>query len=140
MEVIIEDQGTGIKNLSNAFCLGNTDNGDSPLNEHGFGMKHALASANPGNNNWAIYTRTPEDFENNKFKKISSPYKLIGYEASLLGTDEEKWPGQFNGSGTLVKFECTREMFKTLRRGIPGGFPTTIDGFMPYFKEDLGFV
>src|SRR6478752_972196 len=30
-EVTIEDQGTGIKNLDVAFCLGNTDSGDSPL-------------------------------------------------------------------------------------------------------------
>jgi hypothetical protein len=79
-------------------------------------MKHALASANPENNNWAVYTRTKEDFENNKFKKITSAYKLFDYEADMMTTIEEKWPGQFNGSGTFVKFECKREMFNLLEK------------------------
>ncbi len=140
IQVTIEDQGTGIRDLNTAFCLGNTSGGDSPLNEHGFGMKHALASANPDNNNWAVYTRTEEDFNNNKFKKICAGYKLSNYEAELIGTDEENWPGRYNGSGTYVRFECKRVMFNTLRKGIKGALPTTIDGFMTYFKEDLGFV
>jgi hypothetical protein len=140
IEVSIEDQGTGIKDLNSAFCLGNTSSGDSPLNEHGFGMKHALASANPNNNNWAVYTRTKDDFDKNQFKKISSQYKITEFEAELIGTDEENWAGQFNGSGTFVRFECSWEMFKTLRKGIRGIVPQNIDGFIPYFKEDLGFV
>ncbi|QEC68572.1 sensor histidine kinase [Panacibacter ginsenosidivorans] len=140
VEVLIEDQGTGIKDLNVAFCLGNTSIGDSPLNEHGFGMKHALASANPQNNNWAVYTRTKEDFDKNQFKKISSPYKIVDFEADLITIDEEKWPGQFNSSGTFVRFECKREMFNTLRKGIKGALPLSIDGFMAFFKEDLGFV
>ncbi len=140
VRVIIEDQGSGIKDLNTAFCLGNTEGGESPLNEHGFGMKHALASANPGNDNWAVYTRNSDDFNNGNFKKISSSYKLLDYEAELLSISEEVWPGQFNGSGTLVRFECTREMFKTLRKGIPGVTPASIDPYIPYFIEDLGFV
>ena len=49
VNVIIEDTGTGVLDLDRAFRLGCTSSGDSPLNEHGFGLKHAMASANPSN-------------------------------------------------------------------------------------------
>ena len=38
-EVEIEDTGTGIKDLDAAFTLGSQASKDSPLNEHGFGLK-----------------------------------------------------------------------------------------------------
>jgi hypothetical protein len=138
--VTIEDQGTRIKNLDDAFCLGNTNSIDSPLNEHGFGMKHALASANPGNDNWAIYTRTIDDFKNNQFKKISSSYKINDYSGDILSINEETWPRQFNGSGTFVKFTCKKEMFNTLKKNIPGPPPKDFEKYLDYFEEDLGFV
>lgn len=140
IEVTVEDQGTGIQDLNAAFCLGNKNKRDSPLNEHGFGMKHALASANPDNNNWAVYTRTEDDLKNNKFKKIASPYKLSGYKAALFTTIEEPWPGLYNSSGTYVRFECKRSMFNTIRKGIGGPTPQNIEKSIQYFKEDLGFV
>lgn len=61
VKITVEDTGTGIKDLDAAFTLGNQTAGETPLNEHGFGLKHALASANPANDAWAIYTRTKED-------------------------------------------------------------------------------
>lgn len=56
VEVVIEDSGTGIKRLDEAFTLGSRLAAESPLNEHGFGLKHALASANPANDSWKIFT------------------------------------------------------------------------------------
>ena len=47
VSIRIEDSGTGIKDLDQAFTLGSKKAAESPLNEHGFGLKHALASANP---------------------------------------------------------------------------------------------
>lgn len=58
-----EDTGTGIKDIEKSLTIGNKDNRESTLNEHGFGMKHALASANPKNDNWEIVTRTIEDLK-----------------------------------------------------------------------------
>ena len=53
----IEDSGTGIKKLNEAFTLGSCAAAESPLNEHGFGLKHALASANPKNDSCQSVTR-----------------------------------------------------------------------------------
>ena len=137
--ISIEDSGTGIKNLSNAFCLGNMGDADTPLNEHGFGMKHAFASANPTNDNWQVYTRTIEDYEGKVFKKIEAPYKIEGFSASLLHNSEENWPGELNGSGTYISFECSMDMFYTLRRGIASR-SIQFDFLIKLLAEDLGFI
>ena len=50
IKVTIEDSGTGIIDLNNAFRIGNKSSQESPLNEHGFGLKHALAAADKENN------------------------------------------------------------------------------------------
>lgn len=137
VKVSIEDSGTGIKNIDEAFTLGSLAAGESPLNEHGFGLKHALASANPANDSWVIYTRTIQHFNNDQFIKISAPYEIEGFTGTLCSG--EIWPGRLNGSGTLIEFECTRDMYFTIARGIRGGvsvFKTVAD----ILCEDIGFI
>lgn len=137
VEITIEDSGTGIKDLDAAFTLGCQKAGESPLNEHGFGLKHALASANPDNNSWRIFTRTNEDHKNKTFKKIEAPYTINDFKGSVVADDN--WPGSISGSGTLIQFVCSREMFKTLGRGIRGGV-TSFTTLCDILCEDLGFV
>ena len=137
VEITIEDSGTGMKNLNAAFTLGCQAAGESPLNEHGFGLKHALASANPANDAWLIYTRTEQDYESQRFTKIEAPYEIQGFAGTVLTGDV--WPGKLSGSGTLVRFVCSREMFKTLGRGIRGGV-TAFSTLSDILCEDLGFV
>lgn len=137
--VSIEDSGTGIKDLDAAFELGNTSGRETPLNEHGFGLKHALASANPANTNWHIYTRTQEDFAANQFKRIAAPYKIQDFNAEKLTTEEEQWPGELNGPGTLVRFHVSQELFNTLRKGISGPIPL-FSTMVDILSEDLGFI
>ncbi len=100
VKITIEDSGTGIKMLDEAFTLGSQAAGESPLNEHGFGLKHALASANPENDSWVVYTRTKDDFSNNRFKKISAPYKITDFSAELV--ENQSWPGNYNTTGTIL--------------------------------------
>lgn len=137
--VSIEDSGTGIKDLNSAFCLGNKSQAETPLNEHGFGMKHALASANPANDNWQIYTRTKADYQNQQFKKIESPYEIEDFGASLVPIQEENWPGELNGSGTLVRFHSTWDFLYTLRKGISGK-TSPFSKLIDILAQDLGFI
>ena len=136
-EIIIEDTGTGIKNLDNAFTLGCQLSRESPINEHGFGFKHALASANPEKNNWEICTRTKEDLENHQYKKISAPYKIKDFSATLEA--DSSWPGQYNGTGTIIKFTCTKEMYKTIARGFKESDKSFLN-IADILCEELGFV
>ena len=136
IEIQIIDTGTGIKDLDKAFTLGSKRAAESPLNEHGFGLKHALASANPDNNAWMISTRNEEDASKNVFKRINAPYKIGAFEADII--DNETWQGPFS-TGTIVQFKCAREMYTTIARGIPGG----MKNFMPVanvLHEDIGFT
>jgi hypothetical protein len=136
--VSVEDTGSGVDNLQNAFRLGGRDAPDTPLNEHGFGMKHALASANPSNNNWQVYTRTQSQFDSSRYTKVVAPYAVDRLGAEVKSIEEEHWPGLHNGSGTYIAFTCSREMFDTLRRGVKG--PSGFSRCVEYLAEDLGFV
>lgn len=44
VEIGVVDGGTGITNLDSALTIACRDGAQTPLNEHGFGLKHALAS------------------------------------------------------------------------------------------------
>lgn len=136
VRITIEDTGSGITDLDSAFTLGSQNSQETPLNEHGFGMKHALATANPSNDAWTICTRTADDVEQETHKTIEAPYAIDAFAGTI---HPNCWPGQFNGTGTLIQFVCKQDMFRTLGRGIKGGaksFQTLAD----ILFEDLGFV
>lgn len=136
-DVVLEDTGTGIENLEAVMRLGDKSQSVTPLNEHGFGLKHALASANEDNNRWRIITRTKSDLEGKKYRIVKAPYD---FEIAAESVDVRKnpWPGYFNGTGTIVEFRCTEHMFDSLQVGIKGnaGFERSLD----YLVEDLGFI
>jgi len=137
--VSIEDSGTGMYDLDVAFSLGNKAGAETPLNEHGFGLKHALASADIENLHWKVCSRTKSDFTENTFKKISASYKIDGYEAAILNITEESWPGELNGSGTYIEFTCESDLFNTLKKGI-GGNISNFETLLDIFSEDLGYI
>lgn len=136
VNVTIEDSGTGIKNLDAAFSMGDKSAAESPLNEHGFGIKHALASANPLNNNWGIFTRLEENCNGGTFIKIAAPYTIGDFKGELT---KDNWPGLLNGTGTFIQFECGREMFNTIASGIRGGVRNFIT-ICDILCEDIGFI
>ena len=137
--VQIEDTGTGIKDLDAAFTLGCRSASESPLNEHGFGLKHALATANPNNDAWSVCTRTQEDLENHRFIRIASPYRFDNFEAEVCDLSERQWEGKYNSTGTIICFECSSELFQTLAKGVRGGV-TDFLRIASLLYEDLGFV
>jgi len=134
VHVVVEDSGTGIKNLKSAFTLGSHAGAESLLNEHGFGFKHALASANPANDSWKIMTRTKENAEAGCYVEIKAPYVLGEIQGNQI---QGTLPGELNlETGTIIEFDCTKEMFYTIRRGIPGNF-TKMETVLSILKEDL---
>lgn len=137
----IEDTGTGINNLDNALSLGNKKSQESPLNEHGFGMKHALAAADKDNSRWKIFTRTKEDIDNNVFEEIDAPYKTENWSAKIRSIFDAQWPGNYNGTGTIVEFFVDKVLLSTLTEGIPGAnINTSYEKMIEYFVEDTSFT
>lgn len=136
--VSVEDSGTGIKDINSAFTLGSKKCLESPMNEHGFGMKHALASANVKNDYWKIYTRDRDDFKNNRYKKIEAPYKIENFGAKHVSISEEQWPGMLHSTGTYIEFICNHELFKTIQKGT--GKSYGFENNIKVLAEDLGFI
>lgn len=137
--VSIEDSGTGIIDLDNALKIGNKSVQESPLNEHGFGLKHALAAADKANENWKIYTRTAEDLFNNQYELIEAPYKTGDWEAKIV--DAISWPGTLNTTGTIVQFNIDKILLSTLTEGIKGSnINTSYQKMIEYFIEDVSFT
>lgn len=110
VEVTVEDNGTGIKNLDNALTLAGMEGRESPLNEHGFGMKHALAYMDENNCDWEILTRTEEDHKLNRFACVVPPYDFDG----MIARYEEGWPGELGETGTVIRFVCPMAVFESL--------------------------
>lgn len=134
--ITISDTGTGIIHLDEAFTLGCRNASETPLNEHGFGLKHALASANPNNDDWKIMTRTSEDAQLGQYKVISSPYSLgSNFKGKIVN---DAWKGE-EETGTIVSFSCSRELLQTARKGIPGQ-AKNLENYCKYIAEDLGFI
>ena len=69
----------------------------TPLNEHGFGLKHALASCDSGpTQEWVIRTRTKKDAQKNRYREVTAPYSM--------GTSENDKPMKF--AFTQVRAGC----------------------------------
>lgn len=134
--VTVEDGGTGIEDLSNAFTLAGLGAPDTLLNEHGFGLKHALASANPGNNNWIVTTRTEADHKAGRCREVSAPYRLS--VDGFNGRYRTDWDGVLGPTGTIVQFGCSWSMFQTLREGRLQGDDFKV--LLECLQEELGFT
>jgi hypothetical protein len=115
--VKVEDGGTGIKNIKSALTLGRKDCRETNMNEHGAGINQALPFFNPNNNSWAIYTRTIDILNKGQYRCYKAPYKFKK-NCDIISDTQSKWPGQFQGTGTIIEFTCSQEVFKTIQEPI----------------------
>lgn len=136
IRITVADSGTGIKDLNAAFTLGSHAGAETLLNEHGFGFKHALASANPDNNEWLIKTCTVDDSAKGQYKEVKAPYILTGFSAEIV---QGAFDSGLGNTGTIIEFTCSRDMFMTIRRGLSGNFQK-MSSVLDILKEDLGFT
>lgn len=136
-KISIEDGGKGISNFEPIMRLGDKSVKQSALNEHGFGLKHALATANPSNDNWRICTRTSSDVSKHEFREIKAGYSFE-YNQNIINYNDQSWPGIHSGTGTFIEFSISEKLFNTLQSGIPGnaGFKRNLE----YLAEDLGYI
>ena len=134
VDVSVVDTGTGIRDIHAALTLGSRSGGETALNEHGMGLKHALASACE-DGSWSIQTRTPEDDAQDRHLVVQGPYRLG--DDPMTG---RYLPGRgilMGSTGTAVSFTCTRDFFATLR---PAGDRTDkpFEALVDILLEELG--
>ena len=118
VEICVVDGGTGIADLSRALTIACRDGAQTPLNEHGFGLKHALASCDSSpHQRWSIRTRTKADAAVNQYREVTAPY--------TMGTSEEDQPmkvffypgagGLPYQTGTAITVRCPMAKFQTVK-------------------------
>lgn len=118
VEIGVVDGGTGVTNLDSALTIACRDGAQTPLNEHGFGLKHALASCDSSpSQQWSIRTRTKKDAAANQYREVTAPYSM--------GTSEEDQPmkvffypgagGLPYPTGTAVTVRCPMAKFQTVK-------------------------
>lgn len=124
LEVSVTDGGTGILDVTNAITLAGSKAKESSFNEHGFGLKHALASADKDNDSWRIITRTREDALADRHKLIEAPYKVSSDSelAAMSGTYVDGNGGLETETGTRIYFRCHERLLSVLRKRRFGKF------------------
>ena len=139
INITIEDSGEGIENAEDALTLGKSVV-YSVFNEHGFGLKQALAAANPSNDNWAIYKRSKKDRTNKQIVAIKAPY-IIGKQPYEI-LPNTKWPGQ-KWSNTYISVRCDFRLFQNLssvEESVRNTLKFSFDTVADRIYEDLGFT
>lgn len=111
VDVTVRDNGTGIEDMDTTLTIAARSCAESALNEHGMGLKHALASINAGaDQHWSIQTRTAEDAAHDRHQRVESPYS-IGMPVYFV-------PGSgdiVDNTGTVVQVRCPMHKFLTLK-------------------------
>lgn len=142
VEIRVLDGGTGISDLSSALTIACRDGAQTPLNEHGFGLKHALASCDSGSTQcWSIQTRTKEDADADRYRVVSAPY--------TMGTSKDDAPmkvlyyaGRGNiphDTGTVISVRCPMVKFQTVKPDRKAA-PSDFHHLVLYIIEELRYV
>jgi len=102
VDVTVRDNGTGIEDMDATLTIAARSCAESTLNEHGMGLKHALASINAGEDqHWSIQTRTAEDVANDRYQRVEGPYDIHMPVSMIPGSGEVA-----GGTGTVVRVRC----------------------------------
>ena len=116
VELSVEDSGSGIVDLDNAFRVAGTDEQHTPLNEHGQGLKQSLAYLTHHGGAWSVDTRNDVDRDRNCYIRIAPPHNAL--DGDMFGEELPGWPGALGSTGTIIRMTCPYNVFATLESGV----------------------
>lgn len=112
VDVYIADKGKGMNLdiLEKSLQLGESATTDNRLNEHGFGLKNALATLSDGNGEWELWTKSKT--ENSKILKVKGPFCS---EMEIFDENQKFPEGDFLPSeiSTLIKVKVKKSFIQT---------------------------
>ena len=140
--ITVTDGGTGIADLGSALTIACRDGAQTPLNEHGFGLKHALASCDSSpDQKWSIRTRTKDDAAANQYREVKAPYSMGTSELDkpmkvrfYSGTGDLPHP-----TGTLISVRCPMAKFRTVKPDRKAA-QSDFHNLVRYIIEELRYV
>lgn len=116
-DLYVSDNACGmqLEHLKKALQLGESATITNRLNEHGFGLKNALATLSGGNGPWKIWSKAKGQ---SGVCSVEGPFK-----PSMVIRDDDRFPDENNISldvSTLIKVSVKISFLQTLRgRGAP---------------------
>jgi hypothetical protein len=135
VDLYVADNGTGmtLEHLGKALQLGESATKDSRLNEHGFGLKNALATLSGGNGPWKIWTNAAKD------KPVLSVEGPFSREMTIR--DDENFPSDSflpADFSTLIRVPVKVSFVQTAQgRGAPA---TDLSALRDWIIEHLGVL
>ncbi len=131
MYVADNSSGMDLNHLEKALQLGESATTGSRLNEHGFGLKNALATLSGGNGKWKIWSKT---------KRASNVCSVEGpFKSEMEISDDDQFPELSflpTDISTLVKVPVKISFLQTLQgRGAPS---KNLETLRSWLIEHLG--
>jgi Histidine kinase-, DNA gyrase B-, and HSP90-like ATPase len=135
VDLFVQDRSGGMTTdkLSGALQLGNPPDSSSRLNEHGFGLKNALATLTAGGTEWQIWTR----------QEVGGPVATVRgpFESDMSVEDDGIWPADplLDSQASTIVFAQVRKAFVQTVQG-RGARATDLTALRRWLLEHLGVM
>lgn len=135
VDVFLADSGKGmnLKLLAKALQLGEPPTTENRLNEHGFGLKNALATLSGGNGYWKLWSKPANE---NSLFSVEGPFR-----EQMIVRDSEQFPSETflpADMSTLIKVPVKFSFIQSVQgRGAPS---TDLVTLRDWLIEHLGVL
>lgn len=139
-QLTVSDDSGGIpepKLRTKVFSIGSPPEGNSYLNEHGFGLKNVIAKAEALTERpWCFYTRDATALSKGTFFFAQRPYSFSQAIEEKPAADWPSWGTP--GPGTIVQLFLPLTFLQSVALGRRGAAPRTPEKVIDYLREHLG--
>ncbi len=135
VDLIIADNGRGMTSeiLQKALQLGESATVENRLNEHGFGLKNALATLSGGNGAWQMWTHVPGE---GKYCSVKGPFRpKMEIVDDADAPEFDLLPSDFS---TVIRVPVKLSFIQTLQGR--GAKATDLDALRSWLIEHLGVL
>ena len=113
VDISVYDSGTGISDLGAALTISGRGGAQTPLNEHGCGLKNALSYLSEEAELWLLESRTKEDAAADRYRCVSAPYAAI--DRRMRAKVHQGSGAILFETGTTVRVRCGKEKLECLK-------------------------
>lgn len=137
VDISVCDSGTGISDLGAALTISGRGGAQTPLNEHGCGLKNALSYLSEEAELWLLESRTKEDAAADRYRCVSAPYADI--DRRMRARVHQGSGAILFETGTTVRVRCGKEKLECLKPATKRA-KADFRQLCGYLKEELAYT
>ena len=137
VDISVCDSGTGISDLGVALTISGCGGAQTPLNEHGCGLKNALSYLSEEAELWLLESRTKEDAAADRYRCVSAPYAAI--DRRMRARVHQGSGAILFETGTTVRVRCGKEKLECLKPATKRA-KADFRQLCGYLKEELAYT